>query len=85
MPRRIAVVSGKGGVGKTTTAINIATSMAKHGKKAVLLDTNLSTPNVGLHLGIPNPKMTLNQCSEMSINARISNMKLRYIGCRTTA
>ncbi|MFH1505943.1 MAG: cell division ATPase MinD [archaeon] len=68
MSRCIAVVSGKGGVGKTTTAINIATSMSKHGKNTVLLDSNLSTPNVGLHLGIPNPTMTLNQAMNQDIN-----------------
>ncbi|MFH1506159.1 MAG: cell division ATPase MinD [archaeon] len=70
MSRCIAVVSGKGGVGKTTTAINISTSMNKHGKRAVLVDSNVSAPNVGLHLGINNPKKTLNQAIRNDINIK---------------
>jgi septum site-determining protein MinD len=70
MPRHIAVVSGKGGVGKTTTAINIATSMNKHGKRAVLVDSNLSAPNVGLHLGLHEPEKTLNQAMRKDIDIR---------------
>lgn len=53
MPRIIAVVSGKGGVGKTTSAINLAVALNKFGRDVVVVDANLTTPNVGLHLGAP--------------------------------
>ncbi len=53
MARIIAVASGKGGVGKTTTAVNLGTLLAEWGQKVTVVDGNLTTPNVGIHLGIP--------------------------------
>jgi len=52
MTRIIALASGKGGVGKTTLVANLATSLALYGKSVVALDANLTTSNLGLHLGI---------------------------------
>jgi ATP-binding protein involved in chromosome partitioning len=47
----IAVGSGKGGVGKTTLAVNLAMALAKLGHKVGLLDADVYGPNVPLMLG----------------------------------
>jgi len=60
MARIIVVTSGKGGVGKTTTAINLGASLNMLNKEVIIVDTNLNTPNVGLHLGAPIVPVTLN-------------------------
>ena len=51
--RIISVVSGKGGVGKTTTAINLAAYLNSIGQNVLLIDANANTPDVGLSLGAP--------------------------------
>ena len=56
----IAIASGKGGVGKTTTSINLGAALNAFGKEVVIVDANLTTPNVGLHLGAPIVPVSLN-------------------------
>lgn len=53
MGRIIAVSSGKGGVGKTTLVANLSAALAQYGKSVIAVDGNLTTSNLGLHLGIP--------------------------------
>lgn len=53
MTRFITVISGKGGVAKTTTAINLGVALNMFGKDVTVVDANLTTPNVGLFMGAP--------------------------------
>jgi MinD-like ATPase involved in chromosome partitioning or flagellar assembly len=53
MPKKIiSVVSGKGGVGKSSLAVNIATLCAKAGASTVLIDADVYNPCVFFHLGL---------------------------------
>jgi septum site-determining protein MinD len=56
----IVIASGKGGVGKTTTAINLGAAINYFGGDVVVVDANLTTPNVGIHLGSPEVPISLN-------------------------
>lgn len=54
----IAVTGGKGGVGKTSVSVNLATGLAAAGKRVVLLDGDLGLANVDVLLGLT-PRYTL--------------------------
>jgi len=56
----ITITSGKGGVGKTTTTINLGAALNSFNKDVIVVDANLTTPNVGLHLGAPIVPINLN-------------------------
>jgi septum site-determining protein MinD len=61
MTKFIAFVSGKGGVGKTTATLNVGQALSNLGKRVILMDANLATPNLALHLGMMNPERTINK------------------------
>lgn len=59
MTKIITVASGKGGVGKTMIAANLGVALVEIGKDVTLIDGNITTPNLGFHLGIPSFPTTL--------------------------
>ncbi len=71
MSTLITITSGKGGVGKTTTAINLGAALNSFGRDVIILDANLTTPNIGLHLGAPIVPINLNHV--LSGKAKISD------------
>lgn len=50
--KKFVILSGKGGVGKSTVAVNLAVALAKSGKKTGLLDSDLHGPSVPKMLGL---------------------------------
>ncbi len=52
MSRIIGIIGGKGGVGKTTLVSNLSCSLASLGQNVIAVDANMTTPNLGLHLGL---------------------------------
>jgi septum site-determining protein MinD len=71
MTRIITVASGKGGVGKTTLVSNLASALSNYKKSVIAVDGNLTTPNLGLHLGIPLYPVTLQDV--LNGNARLND------------
>ncbi|PIP42800.1 MAG: flagellar synthesis regulator FleN [Deltaproteobacteria bacterium CG23_combo_of_CG06-09_8_20_14_all_60_8] len=51
-PRVICITSGKGGVGKTNVAVNLAYGLRKKGKRVLLLDADLNLANIDVLLGL---------------------------------
>ena len=60
MGKIFVITSGKGGVGKTTTAINLGAALNGLKEDVIIVDANLTTPNVGLHFGAPIVPVSLN-------------------------
>ncbi len=54
MARRIVVTSGKGGVGKTTIAVNLAAQLAQKGQRVILCDADFGLNNVDVATGVEN-------------------------------
>src|SRR5215213_3601104 len=56
----IAVAAGKGGVGKSTVAVNLAVALARDGARVGLLDADVYGPNVPLMLGVSREQPRIN-------------------------
>lgn len=60
MGKTIAIMSLKGGVGKTSATVALGKAIANFGKSVLLIDGDFSSPNLGFHLNIMNPEKTVN-------------------------
>lgn len=59
MGRCIGMISLKGGVGKTSSTLSLGKAIADLGKKVLLVDANFSAPNLGMHVNLIDPAITL--------------------------
>ncbi|MBI2003859.1 AAA family ATPase [Candidatus Pacearchaeota archaeon] len=70
MGKSIGVISLKGGVGKTSVVASLGSAIAGFDKKVLLVDGNLSAPNLGIHFRIIDPEMSLHHVLNREINAK---------------
>lgn len=73
-PRVIAVYSGRGGAGRTTIAVNLATSLAVAGRRTALVDLNLNFGDASLLLNI-NAKDTIAELAQEKSSFTIEDIK----------
>lgn len=69
MSKVIGILSAKGGVGKTTSAINLATSLNELGYSTLVIDTDLTSPNLSMFLGNEN-RISLNHVIENKLDIK---------------
>lgn len=82
---KVLVMSGKGGVGKTTVSVNLACAMAKAGFKTGILDIDLHGPNVPKMLGIDNMRMEAEESTILpyKVNDNLYVCSLAMLGADT--
>ena len=72
---KFIVISGKGGVGKTTIAVNLAYELAAKGKRVGILDVDIHGPNVAKMLGIEEERLISSELGIEPIKA-LHNLKV---------
>lgn len=70
MGKSIGVISLKGGVGKTSVVVALGSAIAGFDKKVLLVDGNLSAPNLGMHFKIVDPEKSLHHVLDREIHAK---------------
>lgn len=73
---KLVVMSGKGGVGKSTVAVNLALSLAKRGYAVGLLDADMHGPSVPKMLGLPNLPLSATEDGRIAPAIVSPNMKV---------
>lgn len=76
--RKVVVLSGKGGVGKSTVAVNLATALMMSGKRVGLLDVDIHGPSIPTMLGIEGE--TIRGCKDGFLPIELGDMKVMSMG-----
>jgi ATP-binding protein involved in chromosome partitioning len=73
--------SGKGGVGKSTVAVNLAYSLSSHGYQVGILDLDIHGPNIPIMLGIQNHRLQAigNLIEPVKITGNLSAMSMAFL------
>ncbi len=75
---KVVVLSGKGGVGKSTIAVNLATALMLSGKRVGLLDVDIHGPSIPIMLGLEKEK--IHGGADGLIPAELGEMKVMSLG-----
>ncbi len=76
---KIAVMSGKGGLGKSTISVNIAAAFAKKGYKTGIMDADIHGPNVPKMFGVEGKELKFDKEGILPIEA-VNGIKVMSIG-----
>ena len=75
----LAISSGKGGVGKSTVAVNVAVALAQMGAKVGLLDADIYGPNAPTMLGLADAKAMVQQGTQGEILEPVFNYGVKMV------
>ena len=77
----IMILSGKGGVGKSTVSVNLAYALSAHGKKVGLLDLDMHGPNIPKMLGIEDHKLAVmdGKIAPVCITGNLSAISMAFL------
>ena len=78
---KLLVLSGKGGVGKSTVAANLAVALARAGKRVGLLDIDIHGPSIPKLLGVEHqqPEVTDGELRPIRVNERLAVMSIGFL------
>ena len=75
----IAVASGKGGVGKSTVAVNLAVALAKSGARVGLMDADIYGPNVPTMMGVLQMPAPISDKLQPAVSYGVKMMSMGYL------